>query len=237
MYVEHNFFVGFRDVDFKNKLKIKSALSYLEDIGGIHSNIAGYGLLDIERNKKTWVLIDWKLEFIRRPNYSENLRVKTWSNGVEKIYALRDFYMYDENNEIVAKATSKWVLIDIENKTISKLTDEVMNAYTVEPEKAFEGKIEKLKEPENYINSVKVKITKDMLDVNGHVHNINYIDFVTQVMPLEIMQNAKIVGVHYKKEIRNEDVIKCYYGIKDNNYYSVIKSEDDKIVHAILRIS
>lgn len=166
MYIEHEFFVGFRDVDYKNNLKIKSALSYLEDIAGIHSNIAGYGLLDIEKNQKTWVLINWKLEFIRRPRYSETLKVRTWSNGTEKIYALRDFYMYDEQGEIVAKATSKWVLIDIEKKGIAKLTDEVMNSYTTEPEKAFDDKIERLKEPENYETSVEVKITKDMIDVN-----------------------------------------------------------------------
>ena len=237
MYIEHDFFVGFRDVDFNNNLKIKSALSYLEDTAGIHSNIAGYGLLDIDKNKKTWVLTNWKLEFIRRPRYSENLKVKTWSNGTEKIYALRDFYIYDEKGEIVAKATSKWVLIDIETMGIAKLTDEIMNAYTTEPDKVFEEKVEKLKEPEKYLDSVKVKITKDMIDVNGHVHNINYIDFVTQVMPLEVMQNAKIIEVLYKKEIRDEETIKCFYGIQDNKHYAVIKSEDEKNIHAILRIN
>ena len=44
-----------------------------------------------------------------------------------------------------------------------------MNAYTTEPEKVFDDKIEKLREPEEYINRVDVKITKDMIDVNGHV--------------------------------------------------------------------
>ena len=237
MYIEHGFFVGFRDVDYKNNLKIKSALSYLEDIAGIHSNIAGYGLLDIDKNKKTWVLTNWKLEFLRRPRYAENLKVKTWSNGTEKIYALRDFYMYDEKGEIVAKATSKWVLIDIENMSIAKLTDEVMNAYTTEPDKVFEDKVEKLREPDNYIDSVEVKITKDMMDVNGHVHNINYIDFVTQVMPMEIMQNAKIVEVLYKKEIRDAEKIKCFYGTQDGYSYATIKSEDEETVHAIVRLS
>ena len=116
MYVEHEFYVGFRDVDYNNHLKIKSALSYLEDVAGMHSNIAGYGLLDIDKNKKTWVLTNWKLEFWRRPKYSEHLKVKTWSNGTEKIYALRDFYIYDEKGEKIARATSKWVLIDIEKR-------------------------------------------------------------------------------------------------------------------------
>ena len=236
MFVEHDFYVGFRDVDYNNNLKIKSALSYLEDIAGIHSNIAGFGLLDIPKNKKTWVLIDWQLEFIRRPKYSENLKVKTWSNGIDKISALRDFYMYDEEDKIVARATSKWALIDLETMNITKPNDVIMNLYTTENEKVFEGKIEKVKEPENYISSVDVKITKDMIDANGHVHNINYIDFATQSMPLEVMQEAKNINVHYKKEIRDEEYVKAFYG-KDEEYsYCVIKSEDEKNLHAIIRM-
>ena len=237
MFVEHSFFVGFRDVDYKNNLKIKSALSYLEDVAGIHSNIAGFGLLDIEKNKKTWVLINWKLEFIRRPKYSENLKVKTWSNGVDKIYALRDFLVYDENGEIIAKATSKWVLIDLETMGITKPTDLIMKLYTTEPDKVFETKLEKLKEPKDYISSSKIKITKDMIDANGHVHNINYIDFATQVMPLEVMQNAKKVEVLYKKEIRDVENIKAFYGKEDEKNFCVIKSEDEQIVHAIIKMN
>lgn len=236
MYIEHNFYVGFRDVDYKNNLKIKSALSYLEDVAGIHSNIAGYGLLDIEKNKKTWVLINWKLEFIKRPGYSENLKVKTWSNGTERIYALRDFYMYNEAGEIVAKATSKWLLIDLNTMSITKPNEEVMKAYETEPDKAFEEKVEKLKEPSTYESVVDIKITKDMIDVNGHVHNINYIDFVTQVMPIEVMQNAKSVEVLYKKEIRDVDKVKCFYTEQDEYHYATIKSEDESELHAIVRI-
>ena len=237
MYVEHNFFVGFRDVDYKNNLKIKSALSYLEDIAGIHSNKVGFGLLDIPKNQKTWVLINWKLEFFRRPKYAETLKVKTWSNGIDKIYALRDFYIYDEEEKIVARATSKWVLIDLKNNSIMKPTDVIMNLYTTEPDKVFEEKVEKLREPENYENSVIVKITKDMIDANGHVHNINYIDFATQVMPLDVMQNSKNVEVLYKKEIRSENTIKAFYSNSGDFHYCVIKSEDEQIVHAIIRIS
>lgn len=236
MFVEHNFFVGFRDVDYNNNLKIKSALSYLEDIAGIHSNIAGFGLLDIPKNKKTWVLIDWKLEFFRRPKYSENLKVKTWSNGIDKIYALRDFYMYDEAGKTIARATSKWVLIDLETMNITKPNDVIMNLYTTEADKVFENKIEKIKEPENYISSVDVKITKDMIDANGHIHNINYIDFATQSMPLEVMQEAKNIDVHYKKEIRDVEAVKAFYGKDDEYSYCVIKSEDEAVVHAIIRM-
>ena len=67
MFVEHNFFVGLEDIDFNNNLKIKSLLGFLEDIGGIHSNIVGYGLLDIPVKKRSWILINWKVKIFKRP--------------------------------------------------------------------------------------------------------------------------------------------------------------------------
>lgn len=236
MYVERNFYIGFRDIDFKNNLKIKSTLSYLEDIAGYHSNLSGYGLLDIPKTKKSWVLINWKVEYIRRPHYSENLKIKTWSSAMDKIHALRDFYVYDEDGNIVIKATSKWVLLDIETKRIVKLTDEVMNAYTIENEHVFNDEIEKLDEPKTFIDSCNVKVTKSMTDVNGHVHNLNYIDFASQIIPDVILENAKNLEVLYKKEIRGEVNVKCLYAIDNNYHYAVIKSEDESVTHAIIRI-
>ena len=77
MFVEHNFFVGLEDIDFNNNLKIKSLLGFLEDVGGIHSNIVGYGLLDIPVKKRSWILINWKVKIFKRPRYAENLKIIT----------------------------------------------------------------------------------------------------------------------------------------------------------------
>ena len=73
--------------------------------------------------------------------------------------------------------------------------------------------------------------------LTGHVHNINYIDFVTQIMPIKKMQEAKVIEVLYKKEIRDIPRIKCFYGVQENKKYVVIKSENEEIVYAIVRLS
>ena len=237
MFVEHNFFVGLEDIDFNNNLKIKSLLGFLEDIGGIHSNIVGYGLLDIPAKKRSWILINWKVKIFKRPRYAENLKIVTWAYGMEKLYALRDFEIYNESGELVIIATSKWVCLNIEKQSIIKIEPELRDAYTIKNKKVFEGEIEKLKEPKEYIDETPVQITRDMIDVNHHVHNINYIDFATHILPYEVMQQATNIEVMYKKEIKETDKIKCKYAIEDRAHYAVIKSEDDKILHAIIKLS
>jgi len=61
-------------------------------------------------------------------------------------------------------------------------------------------------------------------------------DFATQMIPMEKIQNAKTVEVLYKKEIRDVEKIKCFYGVENDFQYVVVKSEDEKTVHAIIRI-
>ena len=56
MFIEKEFFVGLRDLENRNKLSNTSLLSYLEDMGGVHSNLVGNGLNDIEKVKHTWIL-------------------------------------------------------------------------------------------------------------------------------------------------------------------------------------
>jgi medium-chain acyl-[acyl-carrier-protein] hydrolase len=237
MFVEHNFFVGLRDIDFKNNLKIKSMLSFLEDVGGIHSNKVGYGLLDIPEKKRSWILLNWKVKFLRRPHYAETLRIKTWSRTMDKLYAYRDFEVYDEENNLITIASSKWVCVNTEKMSVVKIEDALKDAYTLENKKVFENEIEKLKEPESYTASCEIKITRDMIDVNGHVHNLNYIDFVSQILPYEAMQNATNIEVMYKKEIKENDTIKCFSVKLEDTWYAVIKSEDETDLHAIVKIS
>lgn len=237
MYIEHNFFVGLEDIDFNNNLKIKSLLGYLEDAGGIHSNKVGYGLLDIPIKHRSWILISWKVKIMKRPKYSENLKVVTWAHEMEKLYALRDFEVYNELGELVVIASSKWVCFDTEKQSIIKIDDEMKEAYTIENKTVFNEKIEKLKEPEIYLSESSSQITKDMIDVNRHVHNLNYIDFASHILPYEIMQNATNIEIMYKKEIKETDIIKCKYSKTENENFVVIKSQDDKILHAIIKLS
>ena len=112
MKVEHNSYIGIRDVNKKLEVTNTGILAALEDVACIHSEMAGFGLTNIPDTKLTWVLINWKVNIIRRSKFDETMRVVTWSRGAEKIYTYRDFYVYDKDNKIVAKATSRWLLLN-----------------------------------------------------------------------------------------------------------------------------
>lgn len=241
MIVEQEYRVKLSEIGRDNKATNKAILGYLEDIGGIHSNIAGYGVLDIPNTHLTWLLLDWKLQVIRRPNYSETIIAKTWSKECIKCYAYRDFEIYDKQGNIIARAASKWVLVDTEKEKIVKIEKELLQKYNPElNKKVFENEeFEKIKEPENYELKAKYEVKRADIDVNNHMHNLNYLILANEALPEEIYRNKQFdnVRITYKKEIKLGETVICKYSFIEGKHIITVKSEDDKIVHSIIELS
>ncbi len=240
MIVENEYTVKLSEIGIGNKATNKAILSYLEDTGGIHSNKAGYGIYDIPKTHLSWVLLEWKLKVIRRPNYTEKVKVLTWSKDAVKFYTFRDFEVYDENGELIILASSKWVLLDVTKGKIVRIEPEIISKY--EPElnrKAFEDEeFEKIKEPENEQFEAEYTARRADIDINQHIHNLNYIEIANEVLPEEVYRNQHLdnVRITYKKEIKFGETVKCKYAFEDGKHIVSIKSLDDKILHAIIEM-
>ena len=96
MKFEREYYVGVKDIGIKNEMTNYAYLSFFEEIASMHSATIGYGVNDIEKNKKVWLLMEWKLKVIERPKYGDKINVKTWARPVEKhqYFTYRDFEMY-----------------------------------------------------------------------------------------------------------------------------------------------
>ncbi len=229
MIFEKEMEIGIEDVGKNALITNRTILRILENIGGYHSDKVGYGLLDIEKNGVTWILLDWKVQVLKRPKYGEKLLVKTWGRNPKKVTIGRDYEIYNENKELCVIGTSKWALIDIKNKKIGRMTQEVIDKYEIEEKTVFEeSEIEKVKIPNEIMSSSKFKPTRRNIDVNGHMHNIHYLELAYEKLPEEVYRNRPYNNfrISYKKEIKLGDTITCNYAFQDNRHIIVFKNED-----------
>ena len=237
-----NFEVGLRDIGHGEKLTNYGILSYLEDIGTSHSDTVGYGVKDIKIKHRAWILLDWKLDVIKRSSFGEKVTVKTWAVHIDRptFSVFRNFEIINENEEIIATATSKWILYDTENEKICKLGEEYNNLYNTEGnEKEAEEQINKLKEPASFDKMIEYTIRRSDIDINKHVHNLNYLNMAYEALPDDIYFKEEPNHIHImcKHQIRLGDKVKCFYTKQEDNTHIVaIKSEDEKTLHAIVTI-
>lgn len=243
MIVEREYYVKLSEIGKENKITNKALLGILEDIGGVHSNIAGYGIPTMDKTHLTWILLDWKVQVIRRPNYAENIKVTTWSKDAVKCYAYRDFKVYDEQGNIIILAASKWVLVDTIKGKIVRIENDILEKYKPELDvSAFDKEVDdfpKMHEPVEYQYETEYKVRKADIDVNNHMHNLNYVDLANEALPEDVYKKAQLnnLRITYKKEIKLGETVKCKYSFADGKHFVVVKSQDDKSIHALIELS
>lgn len=237
-FFEQEFKISLRDVGISNEITNKAILGYFEDIGGFHSDTVGFGLKQIEQTHLTWVLLHWKIQILKRPQYGDVIKIRTWSRASFKFHCYRDFEMYDENGNLLVIATSKWALVHIE-KGLQKLTDDIITPYKSESKSVFPLlEVEKLKEPVSYSSTYACRVLRSNIDVNRHMHNLCYLDLAYETLPIDIYQSTDFscIEIMYKKEAKLGDSLLCLYEKVGNTYYITIKSEDEKQLHAIVKL-
>ncbi len=236
---ERDYKVGLNDLGKYNKISNKGILRILEDTGGIESENAGYGINDIKKTRLSWVLLAWKVKVIKRPIYNEKVKARTWEREANKIFAFRDYQIFNEKGELCVIATSKWTLIDIKTLKLAGIPEEVRNAYKISDQKVFEDEIEKLKEPKTELTKEDYKVLRSQIDVNKHVHNLYYLDIAYEALPEEIYEQEEKdnIEIMYKKQIKLNDPIVCLYSNENNKNTVTIKSKDEKTLHAIISLN
>ncbi|MBQ2916858.1 MAG: hypothetical protein IJE59_01570 [Clostridia bacterium] len=234
------FDITFSDIDENNQLSNKGILRIMQEIAGLHSSSLGYGLNDTPQTGFAWLLLNWKLKVFSRPKWEETLTVNTWSKSMNPLFAYRDIEILDSNNNLVAAGSSKWILFDINNKSLCKIPSEVKEVFPSVDKSVFEEKfVEKLKEPENSNFIYEYTIQRRDIDTNHHVNNLNYLDYAYQALPEDIYFNMNFsnVEIMYKNESKLGDVISVFYSAtSENEHIITIKDKYGKKLHAIVKL-
>jgi len=206
------------DVDLTNHVKISAIFNFMQESAANSADSLGFGYDQLIDDQLFWVLSRAKIEIISLPSLGDEIRIETWPRGLDKIFALRDFLIYDGNNNLVAKATTSWLMID--GKTKRPFRNDVLakRLPQIEATPAIEeacGKIETLPNPE-FINEVKVGYTD--IDINQHLNNVRYIEYILNCFPTDFYKNNSIskLQVNFLSESRYDDQIRLYKAKTDN---------------------
>ena len=221
--------VTYGDVAADGFLSHQGLLRILQEAAACASAERGFGFRDIPRTGVCWVLTGWKLELIARPDWNTKLTIHTWPRSVDGFLSDRDFEIFADG-QTIARGSSRWFLVNPATGRVTRVTDDVRNAYTLNPRRMFDTDI-----PSNGISAPDAPITyvhtieRRDLDTYRHVNNLRYLDFAAEALPRDIYDAMPAtVDIVYRKQILPGTEIRCLYTLTEDGKHQIeVRSGDE----------
>ena len=221
------------DVDIHQNATIPAMVMMMQEAAMQHVLRIGVSAKELVKENLGWVLHQQYFEFFRQPSLGEKLIIQTNPTGLERIFTYRDFQMEDENEKVVAQASSSWILMDIETRKMAKYPTFI--SEMLQPSNDFE----KLPRPprmkfkiENPDFEKTFQVGFHDLDFNGHLSNFYYFKWMLDSMPSGFLKNNQLQSLHirFKEECYLDDEVKVLIEKVNEKTYVNVLLKNDKIL-------
>ena len=231
------FYVEPFHVDLSGRIFMGILGNHLLNAAGNHSQRRGWGIGALNENRHTWVLSRLCIEMEEMPLRYEHAEVKTWVEGVMKLFTSRNFAILRPDGTPYGYARSIWSMIDMDTRKpcdlLSLYDGDIVN-YVVEPEEnicpiAGHGRFrfrnaELVRTIDTYYSDI---------DINGHVNSIKYIEHILDLFSMDTFKEKSVrrFEMAYVAESYYGDTLSFYLEEKNENEFDIeVKKNNQEVV-------
>lgn len=233
---EKEYRVHVYDTGPDGRVSLTSLFNYMQDIASDHAEKLGFGRDDLMRDNRFWVLSRMYAEICVWPLWEDSIILKTWPNGTDRLFALRNYEVKYPDGKHIAYGTSSWLIIDHTTKKVQRpeaaLSHFSRNFKPAASPLRYASKLEPVNE--NPYESALFRVKISDLDVNLHTNNVRYLQWIYDTYDLSfVMKNVpQSAEINYLSEsLFNDEVfIKTEADKNNEGFYnhSVFRSADSK---------
>jgi len=234
------FQVASKDCSFCQEIKLPSLLDYMQEAAWSNASKLGFSTLDLLKNDITWVMSRMKIMVKRLPRHNENIKIETWPSGMDALFTKRDFRVWGETNEILVEAASNWLVMDINERKLIKIPDYIQEAKFIVDRENLPRISGKIKYADHFTqNEIAVSASWFDLDINNHVNNTKYFEWLLESLGGEFLATNELVemDIAFKQEGRYGDafISKNYFDKEQGCHFHSLEHQTTGQKHVIAK--
>lgn len=233
----HEFTIIFRDVDMLGNLTIHALIDFMQETSRNHAEILGINYSALV-DDYYWIILRTKVQLNIVPQIGQKIRIETFIEGLERLYSVRRFNIYDEDDQCLGYIIGYYLLMEQEHHMPVRLKS------LEGKEHIFMGKYEgeKVKKLQDKMIEV-VRSTERMpyscdIDANTHMNNAYYVRWVIDTFTVEELWNKRIssMQIQYVNEVREGQEIQVVRGRDSEQQTCVVGRDKEGKVHFIAQV-
>ena len=201
---EKIFEVGSFQVHPDGKIRLTSLADLLQEIAWMHADSADFGRNLLE-SQLMWALARLEIRVFVFPKWGDKIRLFTGGRGADKLFAFREFMVWDQNGNVLARAMFSWLLLNITTKRIQR-PEQVLPSHLFDPKNKPSWQPEKISVSGKLLQSETIKVRPSDLDLYNHVNNTSYIRWVENSLNQQGVYPIQI-AINYLAECLAGDVV------------------------------
>ena len=193
---------------------MENLCNYMQEIAGLHAEVLGVGFDLLNSRDLTWVLARWQVNIAELPRAQDEVVLETWPSTVERLRCRREFRLCDAAGNILARASSWWVVVNNKTFKLERVPEFIKDIYPASAEHALDEFSLRLPQVKDVDAAVRAAVRWSDIDVNEHVNNANYLDWVLQSVPRAAGERCLSRGlrqfeINFKSEARLGDILEA----------------------------
>ena len=192
-----------------------SLCNYLQEAAGNHAFALKVSVEQLHDRNLTWMLSRLRLEMDRLPSWRDTVVVETWPSGTRGPLAIREFLLRDEKRLEIGRASTAWLLIDVNRRRPSRLPPDVLALRHPDSPSVMPFPSDRLDGPAFPTIEEEVAVHWSDMDVNEHVNNVRYVSWAVDTLPQSIVGEHRLthLAVDFIGETRVGDRVRVRTGM------------------------
>jgi len=228
---KQNFLVDDLAVDCFGRLKTSMILYYMQEVAGKHFSLLEDKNQPIAGKNLFWAVTRHRVRISRLPRLGETVTVETWPMPTTRVAYPRAMAMYDAGGRLLVQAISLWVLMDMESRAMvlpgksGVLVDGSLRGTELAVPKSLL--------PRELPNTASRDVTYSLLDINGHMNNTRYLDWVDDLLGAAFHKahTAAEIIICYLSEAREGQRVNLHWGLSEEGVLQVDAHRENTDVH------
>ena len=206
--MERNMKLGHTQTDFLGNWKLSDMFTEFANIATAHA--LSFGGWDTQyKDQYGWIIAKMRVKVHQPIRFDEEVTLRTWITMGSAVVHPRQYEVVDSDGNVLVEATSNWTLIDLVRRRISipkrvglTFPEEICKPGSIEIETNFDDE-------EGYEFVEKRQVRYGDLDVNGHLNNAKYIEWVCDCIGYDVFKEYFVedISIQFKKETGPNEVL------------------------------